>query len=90
MITGTFGRAAFTFGSISSPLMPGMLMSDKTREESPLLLTCSRGCRCRVGKLHDKTSRANVAAELLAKQVFDVGFRHRLEEEVRRQRHEEA
>jgi len=26
MITGTFGRAAFTFGSISSPLMPGMLM----------------------------------------------------------------
>ena len=33
-----------------------------------------KGCRCRVGKLHDKTSGANVAAELLAKQVFDVGF----------------
>ena len=31
MITGTFGRAAFTFGSISSPLMPGMLMSDRIR-----------------------------------------------------------
>src|SRR5262249_49003175 len=31
MITGTFGRAAVTFGSISSPLMPGMLMSDRIR-----------------------------------------------------------
>jgi hypothetical protein len=28
IIKGTFGRAAFTFGSISSPLMPGMLMSE--------------------------------------------------------------
>src|SRR3981189_1838368 len=31
MITGTSGRCARTFGSISSPLMPGMLMSDKIR-----------------------------------------------------------
>ena len=31
MITGTLGRAAFTFGSISSPLMPGILMSEKIR-----------------------------------------------------------
>src|ERR1700730_14209158 len=31
MITGTSGRSARTFGSISSPLMPGMLMSDKIR-----------------------------------------------------------
>src|SRR5262249_44298093 len=51
MITGTFGRAAFTFGSISRPLMPGMLMSDKIRE--------GKSCR---RKLHDKTPRANVAA----------------------------
>jgi hypothetical protein len=33
-----------------------------------------KGCRCRAGKLHDKTPGANVAAELLAKQVFHVGF----------------
>src|ERR1700737_2995559 len=31
MITGTSGRSARTFGSISRPLMPGMLMSDKIR-----------------------------------------------------------
>src|SRR3954466_10802133 len=29
MITGTSGRSALTLGSISSPLMPGMLISDR-------------------------------------------------------------
>src|SRR5665213_2955141 len=31
MMTGTSGRNCLTFGSISSPLMPGMLMSDRIR-----------------------------------------------------------
>src|SRR3954466_10010093 len=31
MITGTSGRISFTFGSISSPVMPGMLMSERIR-----------------------------------------------------------
>jgi hypothetical protein len=31
MIAGTFGCSARTFGSISMPLMPGMLMSDRIR-----------------------------------------------------------
>src|SRR6266702_2499300 len=31
MITGTSGRSARTFGNISSPLMPGMLMSARIR-----------------------------------------------------------
>src|SRR6185437_8296581 len=31
MMTGTSARSSLTFGSISSPLMPGMLMSDRIR-----------------------------------------------------------
>src|SRR5581483_5302808 len=31
MITGTSGRIALTLGSISSPVMPGMLMSERIR-----------------------------------------------------------
>src|SRR5258708_27827093 len=31
MITGTSGRISLTFGSISSPVIPGMLMSDRIR-----------------------------------------------------------
>src|SRR5690348_8890603 len=44
MMTGTFGRSAFTFGSISRPVMPGMLMSDriKIRDGSGIAFTCSR------------------------------------------------
>src|SRR5215471_7463152 len=76
MITGTFGRAAFTFGSISSPLMPGMLMSDRIRTSmgSANRPRALQRLWRRRRKLHDKTPAANVAAELLAKQVFDVGF----------------
>ena len=34
MITGTFGRAAFgRFGSISSPLIPAMLMSERDLQD---------------------------------------------------------
>ena len=31
MMIGTSGRTAFAFGSISRPLIPGMLMSDKIK-----------------------------------------------------------
>ena len=31
MMTGTSGRIALTLGSISSPVIPGMLMSDRIR-----------------------------------------------------------
>src|SRR6478735_9761395 len=43
MMTGTLGRSALTFGSISSPLMPGMLISDKIRisDGSGIAFTCS-------------------------------------------------
>src|SRR5581483_8641255 len=41
MITGTSGRFCFTFGSISRPVMPGMLMSERIRisELSPVVST---------------------------------------------------
>src|SRR4249919_2424942 len=43
MMTGTLGRSALTFGSISRPLMPGMLISDKIRisDGSGIAFTCS-------------------------------------------------
>src|SRR4029079_8734740 len=31
MMTGTFGRSALTFGSISRPLIPGILMSERIK-----------------------------------------------------------
>ena len=38
-MTGTFGRAAFTFGGISSPLMPGMLISERIKlKERPAIV----------------------------------------------------
>ena len=36
MMIGTSGRAAFALGSSSSPLMPGMLMSDRIRMSDAL------------------------------------------------------
>src|SRR3974390_2663502 len=69
MITGTFGRAAFTFGSISSPLMPGMLMSDRIRISMGSAIVFARS-----NASGADVANSNVAAELLAKQVFDVGF----------------
>ena len=38
-MTGTSGRAAFAFGKSSSPLIPGMLMSDRIRiKDAPAAL----------------------------------------------------
>src|SRR5580704_9476022 len=38
MITGTSGRISLTLGSISSPVMPGMLMSDRIKtSDCPML-----------------------------------------------------
>ena len=49
MITGTFGRSAHIFGSISRPLMPGMLRSKRIRlsEASAMTLTRSFDLRLR-------------------------------------------
>ena len=76
MITGTSGRSARTFGSISSPLMPGMLMSDRIRisEGSATLRRAQQGRGRRRGELHLKASGLYVAPELLAKQGFDIGL----------------
>ena len=76
MMTGTSGRSSLTLGSISRPLMPGMLISDRIR-----ISDCSMGAgnaRQRVGrrqgKVHRETLRAQVAPEMLTKQRLDVGF----------------
>ena len=74
MMTGTLGLAALTFGSISSPLMPGILMSERIRisKGSADRFGALQRLRRRVRKFHHETAGADVAAELLAK--FDVGF----------------
>ncbi len=76
MMIGTSGRIALAFGNSSSPLMPGMLMSDRIRISDgrrPRRCVASASLR-RLGKIHGKAAVAQIAAELLAEQHFDVGF----------------
>ena len=59
MMTGTSGRAAFAFGSSSSPLMPGMLMSERIRisdARSASTMRCER-CRRRLREIHHEAAR---------------------------------
>src|SRR5579871_965452 len=54
MMTGTSGRISFTFGSISSPVMPGMLMSERIR-----ISDCSM-----VEAMRDSASAAELAKSI--------------------------
>jgi hypothetical protein len=78
MITGALGRAASTFGSISNPVMPGMgmLMSDRIRITmgSAIVFARSNASGADAANSMTKTPIADVASELLAEQVFDIGF----------------
>jgi hypothetical protein len=67
MMIGTPGRAALAWGNSSSPLIPGILMSDRIRmsDRSP----ASWGG---LGKLHGEPASAKVAPELLPEQHFDI------------------
>ena len=76
MMTGTSGRISLTFGSISSPVMPGMLMSERIK-----ISDCSRvpaisrqRVRGRMGEVHHKALCAQIAPELLAEQCLNIGF----------------
>ena len=76
MMIGTSGRAAFAFGSSSSPLIPGMLMSDRIR----MIVTSAASANAlkrsgrRLGKVHGEATIAQVAPKLLAEQHFNVGL----------------
>ena len=75
MMTGTSGRAAFAFGRSSSPLMPGMLMSDRIRiSEAPSGVADDARSASHGGlrELHREAPGAEVAPELLAEQRLDV------------------
>src|ERR1700752_2390828 len=72
MITGTFGRSAFTLGSISRPVMPGMLMSESTRIRDRLHLF-QRGRR-RQSKFHHEAPLSQIPPEVLLEHPFDVRF----------------
>src|ERR1700752_607932 len=72
MITGTFGRSAFTLGSISRPVMPGMLMSESSRIRDRLHLF-QRGRR-RQSKFHHEAPLSQIPPEGLLEHPFDVRF----------------
>ena len=76
MMTGTSGRISFTFGSISSPVMPGMLMSDRIRISDARCVASIRASAsaAELREIHHEALRAQVAPELLAKQRLDVGL----------------
>src|SRR4029079_12416889 len=65
MMTGTFGRSAFTLGSISRPVIPGMLISDKINiNDGPgIAFTCSKAADAdranSMMKRPDRKSRRN-------------------------------
>jgi len=75
MMTGTSGRSARMFGSMSSPLIPGMLMSDKISNQRRFRADPPRAAvpRCGGSEFHQKASRCAARAELLAKQGFHIG-----------------
>src|ERR1700730_3889932 len=75
MTIGTSGRRAFALRRSSRPVIPGMLMSERTRisERSPAsAMHCSAIGRLR--KLHREAVSAEIAPELLAKQHLDIGL----------------
>src|SRR3954451_5792587 len=72
MITGTFGRSAFTLGSISRPVMPGMLMSERIKisDGSGMAFTCSRAAGAdranSIRKRPDRRSRRKCCRNMLS------------------------
>src|SRR5246127_1649210 len=64
MITGTFGRAAVTFDSISSPLMPGILMSDRIRISMGSAIVFVRSNASGAGAMQIVEHEADVAADV--------------------------
>ena len=74
MMTGTSGRSALALGKSSSPLIPGMLMSERIKmSDTPCRigdpLKCGGGG---LGKLHGEAASAEVVPELLPEQDFDI------------------
>jgi hypothetical protein len=74
MMIGTSGRAAFALGRSSSPLIPGMLMSDRIRisERSPASAIALKGHGSGLRKFHREPASAEIAPELLAEQNLDI------------------
>jgi hypothetical protein len=76
MTTGTFGRSAFTLGSISRPVIPGMLMSEsiKIRDGSGIAFTPLQRGRRRQSKFHHEPPRPQISPEVLLEHLFGIGF----------------
>jgi hypothetical protein len=68
-------RISRTLGSISSPVMPGMLMSDRIGISDGSIAAVTRASASAAGWAKSITKRrAQISAKLLAKQVRDVGL----------------
>ena len=76
MMTGTSGRNALTLGSISSPVMPGMLMSDRIRISDCSIVAgnARQRVRRRIGKIHHKALRAQSRRNCWRNKRLDIGF----------------
>ena len=63
-------------GSISSPVIPGMLISDRIRISDCSMVEAIRASAsaAELAKFHHEALRTQIPAELLAKQRLDVGF----------------
>ena len=73
---GTSGRIALALGNSSSPLIPGMLMSDRIRmrDRSPASTDALKSHGSWLCELHRVTAGAQIAPELLAEQHLDIGL----------------
>jgi len=76
MITGTSGRISFTFGSISSPVMPGMLMSERIRISDCSMVEAMRdnASAPELAKSITKRWARRSRRNLLAEQRLDIGL----------------
>ena len=76
MMTGTSGRSVLELGKSSRPFIPGMLMSERIKDERyPRRIRNSLERHWgRLGEIHCKTASAEVAPELLAEQNLDISL----------------
>ncbi|MGY3465715.1 hypothetical protein ACVW0I_002586 [Bradyrhizobium sp. LM6.11] len=76
MITGTSGLDAFALGRSSRPLIPGDIdvRQNQDQRHGIGITDFLKRAISRIGEFHFKAAGTDVAPELLAKQVFDVGF----------------
>src|SRR5262249_42710757 len=74
-MTGTSGRAALALGNSSSPVIPGILMSDRIKmSDTPAASAIRRRAASPDCKFHREAARAQVAPEMLAEQHLDIRF----------------